>query len=163
MREVPPGTNGGVSLVGTIAGFGGAGVIAVTAAVLTPFCNGWGMWERGAFVVGVTVWGGMGSLVDSALGGWFQESVVDTRTGKVVEGVGGGRVLVREARVVGVQQGQGKKRDDDEKAGRRVESGLGVLDNNAVNALMAAGMSVGGMVVVAWWWGVPLMSVLNGY
>lgn len=34
----------------------------------------------------------MGSLLDSALGGWFQASVVDTRTGKIVEGTGGGKV-----------------------------------------------------------------------
>lgn len=31
MRQVPPGTNGGVSLTGTLAGFGGASVIAITS------------------------------------------------------------------------------------------------------------------------------------
>ena len=172
-REVPPGTNGGVSLTGTLAGFGGALIIALTSVLLLPFCspdytvrgkvfgskpgfeggNGWGWQEKVVFVAAVTMWGGLGSLLDSALGGWLQESVVDSRTGKVVEGMGGRRVLVKEARVL-----QGKK--SDEKPGRRVESGWGLLDNNAVNALMAANMTVGGMLIVGWYWNIPLSSVL---
>ena len=44
------------------------------------------------WLLSMTIWGGMGSLLDSALGGWFQASVVDTRTGKVVEGSGGKKV-----------------------------------------------------------------------
>ena len=31
-------------------------------------------------------------MLDSALGGWFQASVIDTRTGKVIEGTGGNKV-----------------------------------------------------------------------
>lgn len=42
----------------------------------------------------MTLWGALGSVLDSLLGGWFQRTVVDTRTGKVVEGVGGITVLV---------------------------------------------------------------------
>lgn len=38
------------------------------------------------------MWGGLGSVLDSALGGWFQASVIDTRTGKVIEGTGGKKV-----------------------------------------------------------------------
>lgn len=108
-RQVPPGTNGGISLIGTLAGFGGGLVVALTSVALTPFCSastsglrgpatgfeggsGWGWQEKGALVVAVTIWGGLGSLLDSALGGWFQESVVDKTTGKVVEGVGGKKV-----------------------------------------------------------------------
>lgn len=45
-------------------------------------------------------------------------------------------------------------------ASRRLESGLGVLDNNAVNFLMALIMSVGAMLASAWYWGVPLGSVV---
>ena len=101
----------------------------------------------------VTAWGGLGSLLDSALGGWFQESVVDSRTGKVVEGPGGKRVLVLNTR-----EPASKKRDE---ASRRVESGWGLLDNNAVNALMAGMMSLGGMCVVGWYWDVPLSSVFS--
>lgn len=44
---------------------------------------------------------------------------------------------------------------------RRVESGLGLLDNNAVNVLMAFLMSIGGMVVTSYIWHVPLRSVLS--
>ena len=111
-REVPPGTNGGVSFVGTLAGFLGGFVIALTAVVILPFCDahesgignlsahksgfqggyGWGWQEKVSFVLAVTIWGGLGSLLDSALGGWFQASVIDTRTGKVVEGAGGKKV-----------------------------------------------------------------------
>lgn len=107
LRKVPPGTNGGVTLIGTLAGFLGAFVIASTSVILLPFCpvidtrlssslrpgllggNSWGLWEKAAWVCFVTVWGGSGSLLDSFLGGWLQASVVDVRTGKVVEGRGG--------------------------------------------------------------------------
>lgn len=109
---MPPGTNGGISLLGTLAGFLGAFTIAITSIFL-PFCSaqelgpyrtrfanfvgrdgrdGWGWQEKIGLILAITLWGGMGSLLDSALGGWFQASVVDTRTGKIVEGTGGGRV-----------------------------------------------------------------------
>ena len=42
---------------------------------------------------------------------------------------------------------------------RRVESGLGVLDNNAVNLLMAVLMSVGGMLIASRLWDVPLRTI----
>ena len=121
LREVPPGTNGGVSLEGTLAGFLGSFTIAVTAGVLLPFCSssssdaviskklggitlpdngsglggssgGWGWLEISLFIVAVTIWGGLGSLLDSFLGGFLQASVVDARTGKVIEGIGGKKV-----------------------------------------------------------------------
>ena len=114
-REVPPGTNGGITFRGTMAGFLGAATIALTSVILLPFCyvgptsrigkllfggsqrgfeggSGWGLQEQAAWVVAITLWGGFGSLLDSALGGWFQESVVDAKTGKVIEGTGGARV-----------------------------------------------------------------------
>lgn len=50
---------------------------------------------------------------------------------------------------------------DSKKSGepsRRVESGLGVLDNNSVNLLMAFLMSVGGMVVASFVWEIPVRS-----
>ena len=114
LREVPPGTNGGVSLIGTLAGFGGAFIIALTSLFLLPFCSadsssarqlpgskpgleggsGWGLQEKVYWVVAVTVWGGLGSVLDSALGGWFQASVIDSRTGKVIEGTGGKKVSI---------------------------------------------------------------------
>lgn len=119
-RQVPPGINGGVTLAGTLAGFAGALIIALTSVILMPFCSadttirgkvfgskhgleggsGWGWQEKIFWVIAVTVWGGLGSALDSALGGWFQASVVDGRTGKVIEGTGGKKVslllLIRE-------------------------------------------------------------------
>lgn len=112
-REVPPGTNGGISLIGTLAGFLGAFVIALTSVILLPFCDvndsagrsmisafqpglkngvGWGWQERMGWMLAITIWGGLGSVVDSALGGWLQASVIDTRTGKIIEGSGGKKV-----------------------------------------------------------------------
>lgn len=44
---------------------------------------------------------------------------------------------------------------------RKVESGLALLDNNDVNFLMAATMSVGAMAVASWAWGVPLSSIFD--
>lgn len=105
LRKVPRGTNGGVSLVGLGAGLLGSAVI-VTAAVLTlPVCGeahegrfgggaAWTLAERRVFIVGMTVWGLLGSVMDSVLGGLFQSTVKDVRSGKVVEGEGGVRVLV---------------------------------------------------------------------
>ena len=112
LRKVPPGTNGGVSLIGTLAGFGGAFIIALTSLSLLPFCGrgstiggqlfgsksgleggiGWNWRVKYYWVVAITVWGGLGSILDSVLGGLFQESVIDSRTGKVVEGTGGKKV-----------------------------------------------------------------------
>lgn len=110
-REVPPGTNGGVTLTGTLAGFLGALTIALTSVILLPFCtphfatqmfgdnvsnyigrSGWRWQEKCLWVIAVTLWGGLGSLLDSFLGGWLQASVVDVRTGKVIEGSGGKKV-----------------------------------------------------------------------
>jgi uncharacterized protein (TIGR00297 family) len=94
LRVVPPGTNGGVTATGLLAGLFGAFTIAVTSAVLIPFCADWGYQEKAIWIAGVTLWGGLGSLLDSFLGGWFQRSVVDKRTGKIVEGSGGQKVCV---------------------------------------------------------------------
>ena len=114
LREVPPGTNGGVSLTGTLAGFGGAFIIALTSLILLPFCSadpsivgqlsgsksgleggtGWDWQEKIYWVTAVTIWGGLGSVLDSALGGLFQASVIDSRTGKVIEGTGGKKVSI---------------------------------------------------------------------
>jgi hypothetical protein len=50
------------------------------------------------FAYALTIWGALGSVLDSFLGGWLQASVVDARTGRIVEGEGGKRVLVSKAR-----------------------------------------------------------------
>lgn len=101
-------------MLGTLAGFLGSFTIALTSAILLPFCSegsasgtgklfgtsqpgidggqSWGWREILLWILAVTLWGGLGSLLDSALGGWFQASVIDSRTGKVIEGVGGKKV-----------------------------------------------------------------------
>ena len=116
LRQVPPGTNGGVTVTGTLAGFFGALTIALTSAILLPFCTPrsagavaygiglpglsggsvWGWQEKCLWIVAITLWGGLGSLLDSFLGGWLQASVVDARTGKVIEGSGGKKVGSRQ-------------------------------------------------------------------
>jgi uncharacterized membrane protein len=107
-RKVPRGTNGGVTLTGLGAGLLGS-VIVVTAAMLfLPFCTeetagkmgGGAPWlseQRRTLILGLTIWGFFGSVVDSVLGGLFQRSVKDIRSGKIVEGEGGVRVLVSSA------------------------------------------------------------------
>lgn len=45
----------------------------------------------------MTAIGAAGSLLDSLLGALFQASVVDTRTGKIIEGDGGKKVIVTSA------------------------------------------------------------------
>ncbi|KAI9814360.1 MAG: hypothetical protein M1826_002272 [Phylliscum demangeonii] len=215
LREVPPGTNGGVTVAGTLAGLVGALMIAVTSVLLLPFCQSSGsasnvlggvaddlrvgIKEKLVWVTWVTIWGALGSLLDSFLGAWLQASVVDTRTGKIVEG-DGGRTVSRDLidRVTHVNLAQtvltafseikvlverpaGSISDPLHPSNRsygrsvsissashpgghpsrRLESGLGVLDNNAVNLLMALVMSVGGVLVAAWYWNVSLQGIVQ--
>lgn len=105
LRKVPRGTNGGVSLVGLGAGLLGSMVIVVASVLTLPFCSAetagmvgggepWSGDQRRLLILGLTLWGLMGSVVDSILGGLFQRTVKDVRSGKVVEGEGGVRVLV---------------------------------------------------------------------
>ncbi len=107
-RKVPPGTNGGVTAYGLAAGLLGSLIIVTTSMALIPFCSpkssitglqdhGWTFRDRQRFTFAMTIWGALGSVLDSLLGGWLQQSVVDTRTGRVVEGEGGKRVLVSKA------------------------------------------------------------------
>jgi hypothetical protein len=59
-----------------------------------PDVTPWGSKEPSIFSWAMVIWGGLGSLLDSFLGGWLQQSVVDTRSGRIVEGEGGKKVLV---------------------------------------------------------------------
>ncbi|KAJ2903256.1 Transmembrane protein 19 [Zalerion maritima] len=114
LRVVPKGTNGGVTLMGLGAGLFGS-LILVTAAMITlPLCEPpegmapptdsdetgpwWTTGRRGIFMWGLTLIGFLGSVVDSILGGLLQRTVKDVKTGKIVEGEGGARVLVTDER-----------------------------------------------------------------
>lgn len=110
LRHVPPGTNGGVTAYGLAAGLLGSMVIVATSVLLIPFCSphtpkliglhgprGWTLLDRQRFALAMSLWGALGSVLDSVLGGLLQQSVVDTRTGRIVEGEGGKTVLVSKA------------------------------------------------------------------
>ncbi|CEJ58371.1 hypothetical protein PMG11_07028 [Penicillium brasilianum] len=95
LREVPPGTNGGVTAAGLGAGLLGSFTVALTSALVLPFCpSKSGIQDRALWTVAMTFWGLLGSVLDSVLGGLLQASVVDKRSGKVVEGSGGRKVLI---------------------------------------------------------------------
>ncbi|KHJ33030.1 putative integral membrane protein duf92 [Erysiphe necator] len=110
LRKVPPGTNGGVTSMGLAAAFLGSFIIVLTSILLTPFCQfsrpvnmkdsyrAWTFADKLWFLILMTLWGALGSLLDSFLGGWLQQSVVDVRYGKIIEGSGGKRVLLENLR-----------------------------------------------------------------
>jgi len=150
-RICPKGTNGGVSLLGLAAAAAGSLIIGVIS----------GLWFHPTYPLGLTGFilfttalGLTGSVLDSFLGAMLQYSVVDVRTGKVVENPHGGKVLLI--------PGETNFKDNDQKAeaevqrtagkqSRKIVQGrLGWLDNNGVNATMAAGISLLGMGLWSW-------------
>ncbi|RDW74484.1 DUF92 domain-containing protein [Aspergillus mulundensis] len=197
LRVVPPGTNGGVTGTGILAGAFGAFTIALTSAILLPFCGSFGstVKDRLVLIVATTAWGTLGSIVDSVLGGLLQASVVDKRSGKIVEGTNGQKVLIHPSstkpgsaaetlrpaagatgaqlrnaetaantaalkgtRVTGTSAGT-EKGEEEQHESRRVESGHDILDNNAVNLLMAVIMSVSAMGVASYAWDLSIWDM----
>ncbi|KAJ6099052.1 hypothetical protein N7467_000587 [Penicillium canescens] len=179
LREVPPGTNGGVTVTGLGAGLLGSFIVSLTSAIVLPFCSNAGIKERALWTVAMTFWGALGSVLDSVLGGLLQASVVDKRSGKVVEGSGGRKVLVHPASLTKAtgashpvttgkaaneatsrgSQGKSKLQEEAHES-RRVETGHDWLDNNGVNVLMAATMSVGAMGIAQYVWGLNVFEML---
>lgn len=202
--EVPRGTNGGVTIAGLGAGVLGAAVAAVTSVLLMPFCGGgpaaglgpvgrvlmfgekeelfrgWTVSDKLVWVLVVTGWGALGSVLDSVLGAVLQASVVDRRTGKIVEGAGGERVLVSAGKTKEAKRralhternkdealkknnaadtGDSATQPGSQEESRMVLVGSDWLDNNHINLLMAACMSFGGMAVASWYWGIPLSTI----
>ncbi|CEI67209.1 hypothetical protein FVEN_g10956 [Fusarium venenatum] len=203
LRKVPRGTNGGVTLLGLGAGLLGSMIIVTASMLFLPSCTEesaqtpagggapWTMLERRKFMGFMVLWGALGSVLDSFLGGLFQRSVRDVRSGKIVEGEGGNRVLVAEstegpaahlkkedvkeksdgsaiaddhdahAEVYDPKDKHRKSSFGDQQPSRTIENGWDLLDNNDVNFLMAAMMSVGGMAAASWYWDVPIQSVMG--
>ncbi|KNB02180.1 hypothetical protein FOXG_05183 [Fusarium oxysporum f. sp. lycopersici 4287] len=90
LRKVPRGTNGGVTLLGLGAGLLGSMIIVTASMIFLPSCSEessrtpaggapWTMLERRKFMGFMVIWGALGSVLDSFLGGLFQRSVRDVR------------------------------------------------------------------------------------
>ncbi|RDA92541.1 hypothetical protein CP533_4170 [Ophiocordyceps camponoti-saundersi (nom. inval.)] len=213
LRKVPRGTNGGVTIEGLVAGLVGSTIIVMVAMLLLPTCTPetaampgggvpWTVGQRRILMGSLIIWGALGSLLDSVLGGLLQRSVRDVRSGKIVEGDGGNRVLVSASsgRAAGgsvkraeakdaALSGRHEKMDGasesavddeldpmkthenedkhrrgsfgDDGPSRIVESGLDLLDNNDVNFLMASTMSIGGMALASWYWGLGVENMMR--
>lgn len=142
LRTVPPGTNGGVSLAGLLAGIGGSAAISATSILLLKSCETRPAKNLQTFLL-LTALGTAGTLLDSFLGAVLQASVVDRHTGKIVEGPGGAKVLTKPRQPQHGADDAGSKGHET----RVINSGNDVLDNNQINFLMASIMSVCGMVV----------------
>ena len=65
-RRVPPGLSGGISVAGTVAGAGGGLLIAALSPILLPGAPAWSL------ILGITVAGFLGMLIDSLLGATLQ-------------------------------------------------------------------------------------------
>eukprot|EP00030_Apusomonadida_sp_AF-17_P002914 a342796_22.p1 GENE.a342796_22~~a342796_22.p1 ORF type:complete len:300 (-),score=100.49 a342796_22:148-1011(-) len=121
-RTVPPGTNGGMSTVGTAASVAGGAFMGLTFFVGScAVAHGRGVFlgAEALLSLGLGAFsGGVGSIIDSVLGATLQFSGWDEARGCVVSA-----------------PGQGVKRI----------SGLEILDNHAVNWISA--LAMGGLAV----------------
>lgn len=200
-RTVPHGTNGGVTTTGLAAGLHGALLMSIVAMFLLPFCKEWHSFDCFRFAISMTFAGLLGTLLDSLLGALCQASVVDVKSGRVIEGEGGRKVLVHStnplhfkkgaelrSKVISNEQGKdsiaksssirleesvqatrtmqkagadGTAVADGQHESRRVEVGSDLLDNNAVNIVMAASISIGSMVVACIVWDMPFSSIIG--
>jgi uncharacterized protein (TIGR00297 family) len=84
-QRVPPGTSGGITSLGTLAGFGGSALIGVVAAAM--LAAGWISEQRVEFgaVAGIIVGGAVGTLGDSILGATLQARYRCPRCGVTTE------------------------------------------------------------------------------
>lgn len=134
-KQVPRGTNGGVTIDGLMYGALGSFLLTLTA-ILALYTAPPKLAMAAGTAALLTVMGLVGSIIDSLLGALVQATVTDKSSGKVVEGPGGTRVKV-------------------EQGGTRAMMGLDLLTNNGVNFAMAALTSVLTMSV-AWVSGLSL-------
>lgn len=117
-KQVPKGTNGGVTLDGLLSGAFGAFVFTMVATVLLDKYSPLMGMAMGSFEL-VFFMGVAGTVIDSLLGALVQATVTDKGSGKVIEGHGGQRVKIAEG-------------------GSRMQVGWDLLTNNGVNFVMAA-------------------------
>ncbi|KAK4686011.1 hypothetical protein P7C73_g4122, partial [Tremellales sp. Uapishka_1] len=88
LKPVPPGTNGGISILGLLASvLGGLDMAAITIVDLyieNPPCRSAGMgWVLELLVFGILAGLG-GSLLDSLLGALFQKTLYSSKTNKII-------------------------------------------------------------------------------
>ncbi|KAF1817002.1 hypothetical protein P152DRAFT_5779 [Eremomyces bilateralis CBS 781.70] len=119
-----------------------------------------------------------GSILDSILGAVLQASVVDSRSGKVVEGKGGAKVPVTPRgsasglagpETTNLRNRSAKKEHGEELdrkvyyESRKVAVGMDVLSNNGVNFLMALLTSLTAMSLACWYWDIAPLNILGVY
>lgn len=119
LREVPTGTNGGVSCVGIIvSALGGAavGVAYFLCLFFTTDISNELVYRQAVLLIFTGAFAGLfGSIFDSLLGATLQYSGIDSYSGKIVEKPGPGVKHI---------------------------SGISVLDNHSVNMIMSIASSV---------------------
>jgi uncharacterized membrane protein len=121
------GTNGGISLLGTLASAAGGGLIGLSAIpfILSESCQH-SFIPVSTFTLGVGIFGGFfGSLVDSVLGATIQESRVDEKSGVVLS-----------------EHSEGGAKG-------KLVSGISVLNNNQVNLVSSCITSASMALIVS--------------
>ncbi|KAK6507034.1 hypothetical protein TWF481_005487 [Arthrobotrys musiformis] len=159
LKVVPPGTNGGVTLTGFLAGTAGSILISAISLLSLPFAEGSDVSFKATLGGVIIASGVIGTIVDSLLGATLQASVIDVKAGKVVESEGGEKVLVTSRKYPSLE-GQVRKRVGGAGEGRVVAetkavggdhgsreifNGFDLLSNNGVNVVMAGIVAVGGV------------------
>jgi uncharacterized membrane protein len=166
-RVVPRGTNGGVTMIGLLAGTLGSLIISAVSVTLLPFCSskappnklfpgstssaGWELKEKLTIMLAMTAVGLAGSVLDSVYGALFQASVIERKSGKVIEGEGGRKVILPKSSAA----------KEKAESGWQIAVGRDILSNNGVNLLMAASMSFLAMYGACWVFDIPLGQVLE--
>jgi uncharacterized membrane protein len=123
-RPVPPGTNGGISLGGTLASILGGLLVGLfmggTLVIENSACRSDGAWIglMGSMLFWGAVGGGMGSMVDSFLGATIQQTKYDESKKMVTYS------------------------EASEKKETKIVSGINILTNNQVNVLSSLIMSL---------------------
>jgi uncharacterized protein (TIGR00297 family) len=115
-EKVPPGTNGGITKAGLLAGLAGSSLISCVACFT---------YEKDILLhfVFFTLIGVLGTLIDSLLGALMQSSIVDKEDGLILEPIGGRKVETKTL--------------IDMKGHIKVVSGEDILSNNQVNVMMS--------------------------